>query len=80
MIVRIDYPQPGVRLDLWGGTSGTFNGLDPFNRVTDQRWQNGTGGTRADIDLNQSRSSNKVNEITAINENTGADLGDSGVG
>jgi RHS repeat-associated protein len=42
-----------VRLDLWGGTSGTFNGLDQFNRVTDQRWQNGTGGTPADIDRYQ---------------------------
>jgi len=52
-VVRIQYPQPGVWLDLWGGTSGTFNGLDQFNRVIDQRWQNATGGTPADIDRYQ---------------------------
>ena len=53
MIIRIDYPQPAVRLDLWGGTGGTFAGLDRFNRVVDQRWQNNTSGTPADIDRYQ---------------------------
>jgi RHS repeat-associated protein len=53
MIVRIDYPQSGVRLDLWGGTSGAFAGLDRFGRVTDQRWQNNTASTPADIDRYQ---------------------------
>lgn len=53
MVVRITYPQPSVWLDLWGGTSGTFDGLDLFNRITDQRWQNGIGGTPADIDRHQ---------------------------
>jgi hypothetical protein len=24
MAVRIDHPQPQLRLDLWGGTSGTY--------------------------------------------------------
>jgi hypothetical protein len=37
-IVRIDYPAPQVRLDLWGGTSGSFAGLDRFGRTIDQRW------------------------------------------
>ena len=49
-VVRITYPQPGVWLDLWGGTSGVFAGLDLFNRVIDQRWQNGITTTPADID------------------------------
>ena len=31
--------QPSVMLDLWGGTSGTFNGFDLFNRIIDQRWE-----------------------------------------
>jgi len=53
MIIRIDYPQPAARLDLWGGTSGVFNGLDRFNRIVDQRWQNNTSGTPADIDRYQ---------------------------
>jgi RHS repeat-associated protein len=39
-----------VWLDLWGGTSGTFTGLDLFNRVIDQQWQNNITGTPADID------------------------------
>jgi RHS repeat-associated protein len=50
MVVRTAYPQPSVWLDLWGGTSGTFSGLDLFNRITDQLWQNNTGGTPAAID------------------------------
>ena len=63
MIIRIDYPQVAVRLDLWGGTSGTFAGLDQFNRVIDQRWQNNTSGTPADIDRYQygyDRDSNRM--------------------
>ena len=50
MIIRIDYPQPSVRLDLWGGTSGTFDGIDRFGRIIDQRWQNNTNTTPLDID------------------------------
>ncbi len=49
-VVRITYPQPSVWLDLWGGTSGVFAGLDLFNRIIDQRWQNNITGTPADID------------------------------
>lgn len=52
-VVRITYDQPGVWLDLWGGASGTFSGLDLFNRIIDQRWQNGISGTPADIDRYQ---------------------------
>jgi len=48
-VVRIDYAQPGVRLDLWGGTSGTFNGWDGFGRIVDQRWVT-TGGSPTDLD------------------------------
>jgi YD repeat-containing protein len=39
MVLQIIYSEPGVQLDLWGGTSGTFNGLDLFNRIIDQRWK-----------------------------------------
>jgi hypothetical protein len=49
-VVRISYPQANVWLDLWGGTSGTFNGLDLFNRIIDQRWQNSTNTTPVDVD------------------------------
>jgi len=63
MIVRIDYTsEPEVRLDLWGGTSGTFAGIDPFGRVVDQRWVN-YSGTPTDVDRYQygyDRDSNRV--------------------
>jgi RHS repeat-associated protein len=52
-VVRITYAQPSVWLDLWNGTSGTFNGLDQFNRIISQRWQNNITGTPADIDRYQ---------------------------
>ena len=38
-VVRIDFTEPTVMLDLWGGTSGTFAGIDRFGRVIDQRWR-----------------------------------------
>lgn len=47
--VRLDFAEPQVMLDLWGGTSGTFDGLDLFGRVIDQRWKF-YGGTPADFD------------------------------
>jgi RHS repeat-associated protein len=50
MVVRITYPEPGIWLDLWGGTSGVFAGIDLFGRVIDQRWQNNITGTPVDID------------------------------
>ena len=61
MIGRIADPRLSVWLDLWGGTSGTFAGLDQFNRVIDQRWtsassvesQNQVTTTPTDIDRYQ---------------------------
>ena len=38
--VVVDYDEPNVKLDLWGGTVGTYDGLDNFGRVIDQRWLN----------------------------------------
>jgi RHS repeat-associated protein len=52
-VIRIEYPEPSVWLDLWGDTSGTFNGLDQFNRVVDQDWQNSVPGSPTDIDRYQ---------------------------
>ncbi|MEM6504398.1 MAG: LamG-like jellyroll fold domain-containing protein, partial [Planctomycetota bacterium] len=37
-IVVADYTEPDLKLDLWGDTPGTYNGLDNFGRVVDQRW------------------------------------------
>jgi len=52
-VVRIVYPEPQVWLDLWGSVSGQFAGLDQFNRIIDQRWQNNINGTPIDIDRYQ---------------------------
>jgi YD repeat-containing protein len=59
MVVRINYAEPGVMLDLWGGTSGTFNGFDLFNRIINQLWEN-SSSTALDqykygYDLNSNR-------------------------
>ena len=35
-IVIEDYQEPDVQLDLFGGTTGTYAGLDRFGRVVDQ--------------------------------------------
>jgi RHS repeat-associated protein len=53
MVIRITYPQPSVWLDLWGGTSGTFSGIDQFGRVINQLWQNNITGTPVAIDQYQ---------------------------
>jgi RHS repeat-associated protein len=52
-VIRITYPEPAVWLDLWGGTSGTFNGFDLFGRIIDQRWQNNVTSSPTDIDRYQ---------------------------
>jgi len=37
-IVRADYIEPEVMLDLWGGSPGSYTGIDRFGRVVDQLW------------------------------------------
>jgi RHS repeat-associated protein len=66
-IIRITYPQPSVWLDLWGGTSGTFNGLDQFGRTIDQRWQNQITTTPVDIDRYQYGYDQKSNRVWKAN-------------
>src|SRR3954468_11655916 len=53
MRIRTTYPEAQVRLDLWGGTAGTFDGIDRFGRVVDQRWQQYGGGGSDDLDRYQ---------------------------
>ncbi|MEZ6032063.1 MAG: RHS repeat-associated core domain-containing protein [Planctomycetaceae bacterium] len=40
-----DYQEPDLKLDLFGGTSGTYAGLDRFGRTIDHRWYDYTSGT-----------------------------------
>ena len=37
-VVVEDFVEAQVKLDYWGGTSGTYQGFDRFGRVTDQVW------------------------------------------
>ena len=37
MVVE-DFAQPDVKLDYFGGASGTYTGFDRFGRVIDQQW------------------------------------------
>ncbi len=37
MVVE-DFVEPDVKLDYFGGTSGTYAGVDRFGRVVDQKW------------------------------------------
>ena len=48
-IVMVDYDEPSLTLDYYGGTSGTYTGFDRFGRVVDHRWID-NGGTPTDID------------------------------
>jgi len=47
-VVREDYEGPEVRLDLWGGTWGTYQGFDRFGRVVDHRWRDYGSPAHAD--------------------------------
>lgn len=76
MIVIEDYEQPDVKLDLCGGTSGTYAGLDRFGRVIDQRWRyyGGTPGERDrfaygyDANSNRTYRENLVSGAGALGE------------
>lgn len=48
-VIRIDYTEPDVMLELWRGTTGQFDGFDRFGRIVDQQWRY-YGGTPADRD------------------------------
>ncbi|MCG8651368.1 MAG: hypothetical protein MI861_16125, partial [Pirellulales bacterium] len=37
-IVEVNYTQPSLKMDLWGGTAGTYSGLDRFGRTIDLPW------------------------------------------
>jgi hypothetical protein len=41
-IVKTTYPEPQISLNLWGNTVGSYQGLDLFGRIIDQRWTNST--------------------------------------
>lgn len=46
--VVVDYPEPDIKMDLWGGTPGTYDGLDRFGRIIDLPWID-YSGTPTDV-------------------------------
>ncbi|MEZ6109495.1 MAG: hypothetical protein R3C99_00340 [Pirellulaceae bacterium] len=56
-----DYQEPQIRLDLFGGTSGTYAGFDRFDRVVDHRWLNYNTSTDVDrFKYGYDRASNRI--------------------
>ena len=56
-----DYVEPQVKLDLWGGTSGMYQGFDRFGRVVDHRWRDYAFSVDADrIQHGYDRASNRL--------------------
>jgi len=43
-IVRVDYEGRDLKVDYFGGTPGSYAGLDRYGRVVDQKWYHGSGG------------------------------------
>jgi RHS repeat-associated protein len=77
LVVRLTYPQPNVWLDLWEGFTGTFNGIDQWNRIRDQSWQNNITGTPVNIDRYQygyDYNSNRVNKTNLVSDAAGTYL------
>jgi len=61
--VKVDYPEPDIRLDLaFGAGSDAYDGLDRFDRVVDHRWQSysGTPTDVARIQHGYDRASNRL--------------------
>ena len=58
-IVKESYPQPGVTLDYFGGTSGTYAGFDNFGRVVQQPWKT-SGGTLDQFNYGYDRAGNRL--------------------
>jgi hypothetical protein len=68
MIVIEDYPQPDVKLDYFGGTSGSYAGFDRFDRIVQQLWRDyGASQDREKYTYGYDRAGNRL-----YRENVGA--------
>ncbi len=60
MVVE-DFQQPQVKLDYFGGSSGTYAGFDRFGRVVDQKWYDyGAAAVRDRYTYGHDRASNRT--------------------
>jgi hypothetical protein len=72
MIVVEDYEEPDVKLDYFGGTSGTYAGLDPFDRIIDHRWYDyGASQDRDRYKYGHDRASNRTYRENHVSKNLG---------
>ena len=74
-VVVEDYVQPQVKLDLWGGTSGEYQGFDRFGRIVDQLWRD--YGASADADrflYGYDRAGNRIWKENDVAANLGTPL------
>ncbi|MDZ7620794.1 MAG: RHS repeat-associated core domain-containing protein [Patescibacteria group bacterium] len=74
-VVVEDYVQPQVKLDLWGGTSGTYQGFDRFGRIVDHLWRD--YGASADADrflYGYDRAGNRIWKENDVSANLGTPL------
>jgi RHS repeat-associated protein len=69
-VVIQDLPEPDIKLDYFGGTSGSYSGLDRFGRVIDQRWYD--YGNSQDVDrikYGYDRASNRTSRENVVSKN-----------
>ncbi|MCA9141760.1 MAG: RHS repeat-associated core domain-containing protein [Planctomycetales bacterium] len=74
-VVIQDYEEPDVKLDLFGGTSGTYAGFDRFDRIVDHRWHD--YGSSVDVDrykYGYDRASNRIWKENVVAANNGKDF------
>ena len=75
-IVEVDYTQPSLKMDLWGGTAGSYSGLDRFARTIDLPWiqHSGSPTDRARIKYGYNRASSPLYARDEVARTNSADL------
>jgi len=59
--------EPDVRLDYYGGTSGTYAGFDAFGRVVQQLWRDyGANADRDKFEYDYDRAGNRLYREHAV--------------
>jgi len=66
-IVRSELPEPSLRFDVWGGTVGTYTGLDSFNRITNDAWYDDNSTPTKVVDLEYGYTCNSLPKYCANN-------------
>ena len=75
-VVEVDYTQPSLKMDLWGGVTGSYSGLDRFGRTIDLAWvqHSGSPTDRARTKFGYNRASSPLYARDEVARTNGADL------